>query len=400
METEGIPYPFQAPQLQPIMCIEMHTTGEPTRIVYKGFPKLSGTLLEQRAEAKLKHDHIRSRLLLEPRGHVEMYGALLRHETELTATGQAHIGVLFMTNDGYSTMCGHATIALGRFLVDCHDPIKFPKRSELKHDPSTNTTSLRIHAPCGLIKVTVPTTPDGLKADPSRPVSFICVPSFASGIQINIPVSQEYQWPELQQRGRVIADFCYGGAFYCVISATELGFRQGLRSIDFDAMKRATRLLKAAVQANQEMRRYFTHPDHADLGFLYSILVIDETVGKTALGSIGSETSLCYFADEQIDRSPTGSAVAARAALAYAKGRLKMNETWTYNSLVSNAFGGRGYFIGSVVEDCTAHESSLPYPLVKVKVEGYAFYTGFHSFVVEKDDPLGEDGFIFEKLDT
>jgi len=100
---------------QAIRCIEMHTTGEPTRIVYAGYPALSGTLLEQRALASEKYDHLRRRLILEPRGHRDMYGAVLRQSTELVDAGLADIGVIFMTNDGYSNMCGHATIALGRF---------------------------------------------------------------------------------------------------------------------------------------------------------------------------------------------------------------------------------------------------------------------------------------------
>jgi trans-L-3-hydroxyproline dehydratase len=97
-----------------ITSVEMHTTGEPTRIIINGYPALSGTLLQQRAEALAKHDHIRKRLMLEPAGHSDMYGAILCRRTELTDNGGAHIGVLFTHNDGYSTMCGHATIALGR----------------------------------------------------------------------------------------------------------------------------------------------------------------------------------------------------------------------------------------------------------------------------------------------
>src|ERR1051326_2946907 len=99
---------FRRPDAQPIECVEMHSTGEPTRIVVKGYPSLDGTLLQQRAQAKVQHDHVRKRLMLEPRGHADMYGAILRPETELTASGYAHIGVLFMHNEGYSTMCGHA----------------------------------------------------------------------------------------------------------------------------------------------------------------------------------------------------------------------------------------------------------------------------------------------------
>ena len=176
---------FSDPILKPIPCVKMHTTGEPTRIIYKGFPELSGTLLEQRSQAKRDFDHVRTRLMLEPRGHFDMYGALLRPHIELTKCGEAHMGVLFVTNDGFSTMCGHAAIALGRFLVDTHDPRVFPKREEPVHDPKTNTILLNLHAPCGLVKVTVPSTPDGTQADPLRPVSFEPVPSFTTAIDMS-----------------------------------------------------------------------------------------------------------------------------------------------------------------------------------------------------------------------
>lgn len=391
---------FADAALKPILCVEMHTTGEPTRIIYKGFPELSGTLLEQRAQAKRDHDHVRTRLMLEPRGHFEMYGALLRPETELTRSGEAHMGVLFMTNDGFSTMCGHATIALGRFLVDAHDERIFPRRNELTHDPKTDTIVLNLHAPCGLVKVTVPTTPDGNKADPSRPVSFDSVSSFATGIDVTIPLPPQYRWPELKTRDSVTADFSYGGAFYCMISAAELGFPQGLAGIDLDATNKATRLLKAAIIADPQLRNFFRHPDHSDLGFLYSVIIVDANLGNPAPGTRGSETGLCYFADQQIDRSPTGSGVSARIALAYTKGVLRQGESWTYHSLVSNAFAGKGSFTGCVmsVEEDIVDVNGHALRAVRVRVEGFAYYTGFHSFVVEDVDPVGEQGFTFNRL--
>lgn len=390
---------FTDPALKPILCVEMHTTGEPTRIIYKGFPELFGTLLEQRAQAKRDHDHVRARLMLEPRGHFDMYGALLRPETELTKSGQAHIGVLFMTNDGFSTMCGHATIALGRFLVDTHDASVFPRREELVHDSKTNTTLLLLHAPCGLVRVTVPTTPNGLHADPAKSVSFDSVPSFSTGIDRRIYLPPECHWPEIGSQQSVRGDFSYGGAFYCIISAAQLGFHGGLSRIDVDAANKATRLLKAAIVGNDQLYPFFRHPEHEDLSFLYSIIIVDDNLGVAGPDARGSETGLCFFADQQIDRSPTGSGVAARVALAHARGKLRKNETWTYHSLVSNAFGGKGSFSGSVIEelgDVVIGDNSRP--SVRVKVEGFAYYTGFHSFVVEDIDPIGERAFTFARL--
>lgn len=386
MAASPISVPFQGT----VSCIDMHTTGEPTRIAYDGYPELTGTLLEQRAQAKAKYDHIRRRLNWEPRGHFDMYGAILTPETELTKSGEAHIGVIFTQNEGYSTMCGHATIALGRMLVDADEHI-FPRRSQLEYHSETQTTTLKLHAPCGLLDVTVPTTADGKRSDPSRPVSFLSVPSFASGISVKIPISTEYQWPELQGRSSITVDFSYGGAFYCIVPLQELGFAGHLNELDLAAVNTATKNAKAAINANPELRKCFAHPLENDLSFLYGFIIVDNHLGTPSTSATSAETGLCIFADQQIDRSPTGSGVAARIALAYAKDKT-FTQARTYHSLVSHST--QGGFDGTVAE---VLEADHAYPVVRVRVQGSAFYTGFAQFVVEEADPLG-DGFLFGKL--
>lgn len=407
MKMDQLPA-FLHPSQTSITCVETHTTGEPTRIVTSGYPALTPntTLLEQRAEAKARHDHIRRRLMLEPRGHADMYGAILRPDTELVRNGgPAHIGVLFMHNEGYSTMCGHATIALGRVLLDTHDKAVFPRRDEVPVDQATGVATLYLHAPCGLVHVTVPVTPDGSRSDPTRPVSFLSVPSFATGRDVSVKVPPALRWPELGAREAVRVAFAYGGAFTCLVSAEELGFgHSGLRQpVAVDAYDRASKALKAAIAEDPERlySRYFRHPEHADLGFLYTVMVVEKTLGVPERGSQDAETGLCFFADQQIDRSPTGSIVAARVAYAYATGELAMGQTRTYHSLVSNSTeGGRGGFLGTAVEEISAvyNKEELLGPVVRVKVEGYAYYTGYHVFVVEKEDPLGDGGFLFARL--
>ncbi|OAP61516.1 hypothetical protein AYL99_03719 [Fonsecaea erecta] len=388
---------FLLPENKPISCVEMHTCGEPTRIVIGGYPDLHhGTLLEQRAEAKTKYDHIRERVLLEPRGHYDMYGAILRPKTELTNSGEADIGVLFMTNDGYSTMCGHATIALGRFLVDTHDLDIFPRRNQIRFNPHTRYAVLNLHAPCGLVEVSVPTNETGSASDPQRPVSFVSVPSFATGVNIAIPIPAHLRWPELQgSRTEVQAGFAYGGAFYCIVAATGLGFANGLKAVDLEALNRATRGLKSAILDNPGLARYYEHHSEPEMSFLYGVIVTDKMdVQHDAVS--GSELGVCYFAAEEIDRSPTGSGVAARAALAYLDGTREVNASWAYHSLVSR-LGIGPPFIGTIVEGKTDVKKTEDVQ-VRVKVEGHAYYTGFSTFSVEKEDPLGDGGFAFRNL--
>lgn len=385
-----------------ILCVEMHTTGEPTRIVYQGYPQLHGTLLEQRAQTRRDHDNIRKRLLLEPRGHNDMYGAILRPFTELVDRGEAHLGVLFMTNDGYSTMCGHATIALGRFLVDTHDPDIFPKREQLRYDPATKTTRVTLHAPCGLLEVTVPTLPDGRKAGASRNVSFLSVPSFAPGLQIRIDVPPELRWPQLGPRTHVTADIGYGGTYYLIVSATELGFPHDHRAaaLDLGGLDLATKHLKTAANADASVRALLQHSDHADLGFLYAVMVVDSPEGS-ARTAADEELGFCFFADRQFDRSPTGSGVAARVAVAFAKGERAVGQSWTYHSVVSRAYGGDGAFVGTPIEGVDVPVPNAQGGLwkgVRVRVEGKAYYTGFHSFVREEGDVVGQQGFDIRRL--
>ncbi|KAI9933041.1 hypothetical protein ASPWEDRAFT_115815 [Aspergillus wentii DTO 134E9] len=379
-----------ATHTEAIRCVDMHTTGEPTRIVYSGFPPLYGTLLEQRDQATQKYDHIRKRVMLEPRGHDGMYGAIIRPKTELVQSGDAHVGTLFIHNEGFSTMCGHATIGLGRFFVDTHDPNVFPYRDQLKLDVATQTVNVNIHAPCGLIRVTVPTTADGRKSDPSRPVTFLSTPAFATAIQVRIPIPHEIRWPALgSNKQSITLDVSYGGAFYAIVDAKELGFLSGLNNVDLDVMTSCAQKLKPYLMTRPEIISAVQHPEDKRLSFLYSVMVVDSEIGSKPNNVTGAETGLCYFAESQIDRSPTGSCVTARMALAHAKGLRPAGQRWAYNSLVSNHFG-EGSFSAEIVEDLKDS--------VVVQVEGQAFYTGTSIFVVEEGDATSSSGFTMKDV--
>ncbi|KAL3473230.1 proline racemase [Aspergillus californicus] len=387
-------------QPQAIHCVNMHTTGEPTRIVLSGFPDLQGTLLAQRSHAKTSHDNIRSRIILEPRGHYDMYGAVLRPQTEFVRDGTADIGVLFMHNEGFSTMCGHATIALGRFLVDTHDRGVFPNRDTLPFDPVSKITKVRLHAPCGILDISVPTVPDPrndsvLASDPSRPVSFLSVPAFATGVNVKVPIPITSRWPELQGRESITVDVSYGGTFYALVSAKELGFPGGLRNVNLGTIGRCAKLLKRHLASASDLKPYLILPGEAEPSPLYSIMITDNELGPVSNTSIGAETGLCYFADNQIDRSPTGGCVVARVALAYAKGQRTLGERWTYHSLLSSAVG-EGGFIGSIVKE--VHVGPAQIPGVLVRVEGHAYYTGASSFVLEDTDPISGNGFSLNHI--
>ncbi|RDW78583.1 putative proline racemase [Aspergillus mulundensis] len=384
-----------------IKCIDMHTTGEPTRIIYAGFPSLRGTtLLDKRDDAQANYDHIRKRLMLEPRGHSDMYGAILVADTELVRSGAAHIGVLFTHAGGFSTMCGHATIAMGRFLVDTNDLNVFPKRDELVVDVQKKEVEVRIHAPCGVVTATVPVVIDEhgrAKSDERRGVSFLSTPGYVAGLGIEVEIPEEVRWREFGQRKSIVFDVSYGGAFYALVEARDMGFEQGLEGNDADmkALAAAARNLKKYLSTHPAVLKALQRSEDERLSFLYSVMVVDSKVGYLPDGCNGAETGVCFFGDsDQVDRSPTGSCVTARMALAHAKGIRRPSQRWAYNSLVSNQFR-TGAFQGTIVDQGASVTgfNGDNWPAVIVRVEGSAYYTGAMTFMYEEGDVASKAGF-------
>jgi len=312
-----------------ISTVETHTGGEPTRIILDGWPKLSGkTLLDKRREVKERFDHLRRGLMLEPRGHDGMYGALLVEPDH----PEADLAVLFMHNEGYSTMCGHATIALARWAVES-GRVKGPV--------------VRLQCPCGLVVASV--ADDGW-------VCFESVPSFVYALDRVAPTST---W------GPVAVDIAYGGAFYAFLAADSIGLdlqRSPMRAIA-DAGEEIARAAAKAVPID--------HPDEPDLAFLYGTILTD--------GQISASRNICIFAGRQIDRSPTGSGVSARMALQIARRQAKLGEERQFESSTGAVFTGKALREGPAVG---------PRKSVIVEVGGIAHVTGEAKFRFDDGDPL------------
>ncbi|KAH6974304.1 proline racemase [Ilyonectria sp. MPI-CAGE-AT-0026] len=388
------------PGHSPIECIDLHTSGQPARIVVRGFPLLQGTLLEQRSQARSKYDHLRSRIILEPRGHAAMFGAILCPRTELTETGEAHMGVLFMHNSGFSDMCGHCTIAVARCLVDLQDKSIFPQRRNLCYDTAAQSVEIKLHTPTGIVRVVVPTLPGGSRSDPSRPVAFFSVPSFAAALGLRVPIPTENRWPELGGRQDVELDIGYGGAWYGLVKCQDLGFASGLRQPDLEALEQANKQLTKSLSEFLNHTHNLSESVPARLGEVQvrRIMITDEYVVQDAVFEERSEAGLLFYESEQIDRSPTGGCVVARVAVAYAKGLIQLHERTLYHSLLSLAYQGEGAFLGTPVEEVSLINSKdNPSVAVTVKVEGKAYYTGQSTFIIEDGDPL-LNGFAFKSV--
>lgn len=327
-----------------VKTIEMHTAGEPLRIITSGLPALEGrTVLEKRADFRARFDHLRTGTMWEPRGHADMYGAVV------TKSLDADFDVFFLHNEGYSTMCGHAIIALTTLIVES-GMVSNPERGR--------EVPVSFNVPAGRIEARAT-----LENGKARSVSFRNVPSFLYVRDGDIEV------PGL---GHVRFDIAYGGAFYAVVRAPS-----GIELVpgNFDRLVNYGRRIKRAVADAISIR----HPFEPDLSFLYGTIFTGPATQQSA-----HSRNVCIFADGELDRSPTGSGVSARAALHHAKGELRLQEKITIESIL-------GTTMSVEVVDRAAfgpHEAIIP------EVSGEAFITGQCEFAFDPDDPL-KRGFIF-----
>lgn len=322
-----------------LTSIDAHAAGEPLRIITGGLPPIPGpSMLAKRRYAQQHLDHLRRALILEPRGHADMYGCILTEPVSPDGT----LGVLFLHNEGYSTMCGHGIIALvtvvletGILAVDEADP------------------EIRIDTPAGRI-----TARALIRDGRVREVTFRNVPSFVYALDNTV---------EVPGRGRVQYDVAFGGAFYAFCRAEELGFR--LVPEECADLVEAGRSIKEAVMDTLPIH----HPGQEDLSFLYGTIF----VGPPHAASRHSR-NVCVFADGAVDRSPTGTGVSARAALLCARGELSRDEPFVVESLVGTSFTGR------VVEEtfCGPHRAVIP------EVSGSAHIIGRSEWWLDPQDPV------------
>lgn len=328
-----------------IEVLDMHTGGEPVRIIRSGYPPIPGdTILAKRRYVKEHLDHLRKLLMFEPRGHYDMYGSLL---VEPSLPG-ADLAVLFMHNEGYSTMCGHATIALGRYAVD-HGLV--PLREPF--------TEVGLECPCGLVKVRVE-----VREGRSGAVSFESVPAFLPAEQLRV---------EVPGHGSVVTDVSYGGAFYALADAAQFG-------LDVRA-SRVRDLVDAATALTVAVNRTLAieHPVEKDLGFLYGSILTDGRERPEG----GPSANVCVFADAEVDRSPTGSGVTARMAARFQRGLVPMNAPCVFESVTGSRFTGEVLRAAA----CGVREA------VVVRVGGQAHYMGEARYWLEEGDEIGK-GFL------
>ena len=330
---------------RPIRTVDYHTAGEPFRIVTGGVPELEGRrILDRRRWAKENIDEVRRLLVNEPRGHADMYGCFVTPPDD----DWADLGVVFFHNEGYSTACGHGTIALVTWAIDS---------GRIEAQPGASSVSVTVDVPSGRLVCQARLDPDG-KVEAVR---FRNVPSFVFARGVTVRTS----------RGPITVDIAFGGAFYASLEASAVGLT--LTRTDLPQLIALQRELRPALERSLEV----VHPAERDLAGIYGV-IFWERLGPA------EQRNVTVFADGEIDRSPCGSGTSARLAVLHDRAELAIGETFRHRSLVDSEFEAWIVDVGPAVG---RHASVI------TEVEGSAYRTGESMFSLDPRDPLGT-GFL------
>lgn len=328
--------PITPPGPTVVETIDMHTGGEPLRVIISGIPQPPGASVLERRRWMMTHaDEYRQMLMWEPRGHADMYGCLLVPPND----PGADFGVIFMHNEGYSTMCGHAIIALAKLAV----------LQGWVPRASTQETPVVIDAPCGRISAWVDTK------HPHWPSRFYGVPSFILSTNQIVKVNGQ----------DIPFDLAYGGAFYAYIQAEQIDL-----DLTIGQYAHIISLGKAIKQAILSSSFSIEHPFEEDLSFLYGVIFMH----RDPRAGVDSR-NVCVFADGEVDRSPTGSGVSGRMAIHHLKDGWPLGRPMVIESITGSIFTG----VATEVTDYGPYKAVIP------EVGGSSFITGQHRFF---HDPL------------
>ena len=348
-----------------VQVLDMHCAGEPLRIVRSGFPEVPLlSVLERRRWIAKNADHIRRAIVNEPRGHRDMYGAVLLPPY----SPDVDICLLFMHNAGYSTMCGHGVIAVTTALIE-----------EGLYPASQPVTTIRYEVPAGVVaaSATVSALPDGVAAVAG--VRFTNVPSYLAARSLSVRPDGLELHGRAADAGHLAVDLAFGGAYYGIVDAAQLGLRV--------VPEQASLLRHAGAAITEALRRDHTpaHPTDDDLSFVYGTIIVDlepstSPDGRARDAHIRNAT---VFADAELDRSPCGSGTSAILAQLHGRGRMQVGQEIINAGITGEQFLGR-------IESETRLGGE---PAVVTSIAGTAFVTGYGTLVVDERDPLGE-GFL------
>jgi trans-L-3-hydroxyproline dehydratase len=366
MPANGVDHDPSARQTRlTIQTMDLHTAGEPLRIIRSGFPDVPHMpVLDRRRWVLENADYVRRAIIQEPRGHRDMYGAILLPPYN----DYADMTVLFMHNEGYSTMCGHGIIAITTGLIE-----------EGLYPATEPVTTIRYEVPAGIVAANAATVQleDGSWA--VRGVRFTNVPSYLAAQSLAVRPDGVQLFGPSAQYGALSVDIAFGGAYYGIVNAADLGLRV--------VPEQAEALRHAGAAITEVLRRDHTpqHPIDPALGFVYGTIIVDMDPRTSPDGRASDAhiRNVTVFADAEVDRSPCGSGTSALLAQLHARGRMRVGQ-----EIVNAGITGE-HFLGRI----EAETALGPYRAVSTSIAGTAYVTGYSTFVVDSRDPLG-DGFL------
>ena len=336
-----------------VQTIDAHAAGEPLRLIVDGFPTPRGkTMLEKREWVRRHADDFRCALMLEPCGHADMYGALL---TEPVSPG-SHAGVLFMHNEGYSTMCGHGVIAVTTIALERGLLVPGGDGCSVVFDSPAGTIRARANLAAGEAGRAGQAGGAG-SVERVESVAFVNVPSFVlhGGLTVKLPSRP------------VRADVAFGGAFYAIVDSEAVGLPIDIAHLP--ELRRVGMEIKHAIDAQQTV----VHPLEPGLCGIYGTIFTGPASDERA-----DLRNVTIFAEAEVDRSPCGTGTAAVMAVIDAMGLLDEARPFVHESLIGTRFSGR------VAARTLVHDL----PAIVPEIEGSAWITGEHTFIVDDGDPL------------
>ncbi|AZR74638.1 proline racemase [Anoxybacter fermentans] len=325
--------------IKSIHAIDSHTMGEPTRIIVGGLPPIPGkTMADKKRYLETNMDHIRTAVMHEPRGHNDMFGSIITQAT----TEEADLGIIFMDGGGYLNMCGHGSIGAATVAVECG-----------MVEPKEPYTEIKMEAPAGLIKARVK-----VENGKAKEVSIINVPSFLYKKDVEI---------DLPEVGKITLDISFGGSFFAIVNAKDLGVKVDTANIEI-----LTKLgLKIKDIVNKTVK--VQHPEKKHIRSVDLVEIYDDPTNPEA-----DYKNVVIFGRGQVDRSPCGTGTSAKLATMFAKGQIKENEDFIYESITGTTFRGR------IIGQTKVGEFDAVIP----EITGSAYITGFNHFVIDPEDPL------------
>jgi len=314
-------------------------------VIVGGLPYIPGqTMAEKKTYLQEKLDDIRTMLMHEPRGHQDMFGAVLLPPTIM----EADIGLVFMDCRKYLNMCGHGsigavTVAVENGLVPVKEPL----------------TKVLLDTPAGLVEAVAE-----VKNGKAISVTVRNLPAFSymEDVTLNLPGV-----------GNINIDIAFGGNFFALVNAKQL--QLSLTPLHKTELSQLGHAIMEHVNATIKIQ-------HPTLAHLNSVDLV-EFYGPPSDGRKAHARNVVVFGNGQIDRSPCGTGTAAKMASMYFKKQLALYEDFIYESIIGATFVGR------LVEETTVGER----PAVISEITGRAFVTGYHHYIADPDDQFGR-GFL------